>query len=74
MVYVGSIMFVLGIFLSAFFSGAETGFYRVTRVRLLLDGLGGDPIARTLLWLTNRADPDDPISRAVSRFVADRAN
>jgi len=51
---VGSIMFALGIFLSAFFSGAETGFYRVTRVRLLLDGLGGDPIARTLLWLTNQ--------------------
>ena len=51
---VGSILFALGIFLSAFFSGSETGFYRVTRVRLLLDGLGGDPIARTLLWLTNQ--------------------
>ncbi|MDP6553404.1 MAG: CNNM domain-containing protein [Pirellulaceae bacterium] len=49
---VGAILFALGIFLSAFFSGSETGFYRVTRVRLLLDGLGGDPIARTLLWLT----------------------
>lgn len=51
---VGSILFLLGIFLSAFFSGSETGFYRVTRVRLLLDGLGGDPIARSLLWLTNQ--------------------
>jgi CBS domain containing-hemolysin-like protein len=51
---VGSIMFALGILLSAFFSGSETGFYRVTRVRLLLDGLGGDPTARTLLWLTNQ--------------------
>lgn len=51
---VGSILFALGIFLSAFFSGSETGFYRVTRVRLLLDGLGGDPIARSLLWLTNQ--------------------
>ena len=42
-----------GLFLSAFFSGSETGFYRVARVRLLLDGLGGDVIARGLLWLTN---------------------
>lgn len=51
---VGSILFFLGIFLSAFFSGSETGFYRVTRVRLLLDALGGDPIAKTLLWFTNQ--------------------
>lgn len=54
MLTVGSIMFAVGMFLSAFFSGSETGFYRVTRVRLLLDGLGGDPTARTLLWLTNQ--------------------
>ncbi|MFT7642540.1 MAG: putative hemolysin [Pirellulaceae bacterium] len=47
------ILFVTGLALSAFFSGAETGFYRVTRVRLVLDGLGGDWIARSLLWLTN---------------------
>ena len=43
----------VGIFLSAFFSGTETGFYRVTRVRLMLDALGGDRIARGLVWLTN---------------------
>lgn len=43
----------VGIFLSAFFSGTETGFYRVTRVRLVLDALGGDRIARALVWLTN---------------------
>jgi CBS domain containing-hemolysin-like protein len=46
-------LFLMCLFLSAFFSGSETGFYRVTRVRLLLDGLGGDPVARGLLWLTN---------------------
>ncbi len=51
---VGLILFLVGIFLSAFFSGSETGFYRVTRVRLVLDGLGGDPIARMLLWFTNQ--------------------
>ena len=43
----------VGLFLSAFFSGSETGFYRVTRMRLVLDALGGDLIARGLLWLTN---------------------
>ncbi len=44
---------VAGLFLSAFFSGTETGFYRATRVRMVLDALGGDRIARGLVWLTN---------------------
>lgn len=39
--------------LSAFFSGAETGFYRATRLRLVLDARGGDWIAAGLLWLAN---------------------
>ena len=43
----------IGLFLSAFFSGSETGFYRATRLRLLLDALGGDRLARCLHWLTN---------------------
>ncbi len=42
-----------GLFLSAFFSGSETGFYRATRLRLVLDAMGGDRIARGLLFLTN---------------------
>ena len=54
MIVAALIMFTLGIALSAFFSGAETGFYRVTRVRLMLDALGGDWIGRGLLWLANR--------------------
>lgn len=44
-----------GLFLSAFFSGSETGFYRVPRVRLMLDALGGDVVSRALLWLANHA-------------------
>lgn len=48
-----AMLFIVGLFLSAFFSGSETGFYRVARVRLLLDGLDGDPVSRLLLWLTN---------------------
>lgn len=46
-------LFAVGMFLSAFFSGSETGFYRATRFRLAIDGLRGDPISRGLLWLTN---------------------
>ncbi|MEC9094092.1 MAG: CNNM domain-containing protein [Planctomycetota bacterium] len=47
------VLFCMGIFLSAFFSGNETGFYRVTRMRLVMDGLRGDKVAKRLLWLTN---------------------
>ncbi len=46
-------MLLVGVFLSAFFSGSETGFYRVNRLRLVMDGMGGDWVARCLLWLTN---------------------
>jgi CBS domain containing-hemolysin-like protein len=44
---------VLGILLSAFFSGAETGFYRATRLRMVLDAMAGDRVTRGLLFLTN---------------------
>lgn len=47
------LMMLAGLFLSAFFSGSETGFYRATRTRLALDALSGDPISRGLIWLTN---------------------
>lgn len=48
-----ALLFLLGLVLSAFFSGSETGFYRVTRVRLLIDAMTGDWTARGLLWATN---------------------
>ena len=44
---------VVGLLLSALFSGSETGFYRASRVRLVLDGLAGDRTAERLLWMTN---------------------
>lgn len=50
---VALVLFAAGVVLSAFFSGSETGFYRVTRVRLVISALGGDYVARGLLWLTN---------------------
>jgi CBS domain containing-hemolysin-like protein len=48
-----ALLFLVGLFLSAFFSGSETGLYRATRVRLALDSLAGDRVAGSLLWLTN---------------------
>ncbi|MEM7475288.1 MAG: CNNM domain-containing protein [Planctomycetota bacterium] len=51
---IAACLLAAGIFLSAFFSGSETGFYRVTRVRLLMDAKTGSLIARSLLWLIER--------------------
>jgi CBS domain containing-hemolysin-like protein len=51
---VALLLFFLGVALSALFSGTETGFYRVPRVRLRLDALAGDRIAQGLWWLANR--------------------
>ena len=42
-----------GIYLSAFFSGSETGFYRVSRVRLAMDARTGDRASRWLFWFVN---------------------
>lgn len=47
------LLFFGGLFLSAFFSGSETGFYRVTRLRLVLDASEGSRVARGLLLMTN---------------------
>ena len=48
-----ALLFLTGLFLSAFFSGSETGFYRVTRLRLVLDANEGQWVARGLVALTN---------------------
>lgn len=47
-------LLVLGLLLSAFFSGAETGFYRATRVRLAIEALAGNWTSKTLLWLAHQ--------------------
>lgn len=49
----GSVLFLIGLLLSAFFSGSETGLYRVSRTRLVLDGLSGSRAARGMVWLLN---------------------
>lgn len=53
MIFVALCLGIGGLLLSGFFSGAETGFYRATRLRLVLDAMAGDRIARGLLFLTN---------------------
>ena len=47
------ILFLVGLSLSAFFSGTETGLYRVSRTRLVLDGLDGSRAAKGMVWLLN---------------------
>jgi putative hemolysin len=53
MIWIALAIGAAGVFLSAFYSGSETGFYRATRVRLVLDAMGGDRISRMLVWLTS---------------------
>ncbi len=48
-----SLLFIVGLSLSAFFSGSETGLYRVSRVRVIMDGLSGSRAARGIVWLLN---------------------
>ena len=48
-----TILFLVGLSLSAFFSGTETGLYRVSRTRLVLDGLSGSRSAKGMVWLFN---------------------
>ena len=46
-------LIIVGLLLSAFFSGSETGFYRASRVRMVIASLEGDRIAANLLRLVN---------------------
>jgi CBS domain containing-hemolysin-like protein len=43
-------LFLLGLRLSAFFSGSETGFYRASHLRLGIDAHGGDRVAARIMW------------------------
>jgi CBS domain containing-hemolysin-like protein len=52
---IACLLFFVGLMLSAFFSGSETGLYRVSRTRLVLDGLDGSLAARGIVWLLNHS-------------------
>ncbi len=47
------VLFLIGLALSSFFSGTETGLYRVSRIRLVLDALDGSLLSRGMVWLLN---------------------
>ena len=53
MITIAIVLMIVGIFLSAFFSGSETGFYRASRVRVVMAGLDGDRVSQVLLRLIN---------------------
>lgn len=46
------VLFVIAIRMSAFFSGSETGFYRLNRIRLSIEAQTGNVIAKRLLWFS----------------------
>jgi CBS domain containing-hemolysin-like protein len=46
-------LFLFGVRLCAFFSGSETGFYRLSIPRLSIDARAGDKQASQLLWFAN---------------------
>lgn len=50
------VLFVVGMALSAFFSGVETGYYRAPRMRLVVDAVRGDRTAQGLLWASNHPE------------------
>ena len=47
---IAAMLFLVGLRLSFFFSGSETGFYRVSFLRVSMDAREGDRTARRLLW------------------------
>ena len=48
------LLMLVGLLLSAFFSGSEAGFYRATRVRLAIEALAGNWMSRIVLWLVHQ--------------------
>jgi CBS domain containing-hemolysin-like protein len=51
---VPGLLFLVGLILSAFFSGTETGFYRMTRLRIVMEASTGDWASRAMLVLANQ--------------------
>ncbi|MEW4488590.1 CNNM domain-containing protein [Thalassoglobus sp. JC818] len=51
-VILATLLLIVGLRLSAFFSGTETGFYRLSVPRLNIDSQTGDKAATTLLWFS----------------------
>ena len=52
-IFVALFLGIASLILGAAFSGTETAFYRVSKLRLKLDALAGDTIAKQFLWRAN---------------------
>ena len=52
-IVLAGVLGTIGLLLSAFFGGTETGFYRVSRIRVQLDAIEGNRLAQWLLHLLN---------------------
>jgi CBS domain containing-hemolysin-like protein len=48
------VLLIVALAMTAFFAGTETGFYRLSRLRLVTDAMAGDRRARILLWFANQ--------------------
>lgn len=53
MILLPLLLLVVGLLMSAYFSGTETGFYRASRVRVVMAGLSGDRTSQLILQLLN---------------------
>ena len=48
------VLFAVGVYLSAFFSGSEIGFYRISPLRLSIEADSGDRVAQRLLHFVHQ--------------------
>ncbi len=55
-IFVASLLFFYGLKLSAFFSGSETGFYRVSTLQLTLEKQRGDAVASRLFYFVTHPE------------------
>ena len=53
MIVFACILFVFSLVMNAFFSGTETGFYRASRVKMVMNAIEGDRLSKFLVLLAN---------------------
>lgn len=53
LLFASIVLFVFAVRMSAFFSGSETGFYRLSRIRLSIAAQTGNRVAERLLWFSS---------------------
>ncbi|MEZ6126468.1 MAG: DUF21 domain-containing protein [Planctomycetaceae bacterium] len=54
--FFSAVLFLVGLRLSAFFSGTETGFYRVSTLQLTLQKQRGDRVGSALFWFVTHPE------------------